>query len=187
MIFYNLKSLVTKPTDRMFLHMGAAHTNKYEFSGGSRMTHEYTLTKDKVFSVAPAYGTGSVIWYGDDMDLPGDPATLTDALSDAPKNPFFVSTTRPNAACQKNPFGLESEGGVGVGGTRADLYDGYIHYGRLTSEKRPKDATISRDIAIANDGKAGGAGISMVKLGRMLEFRERIRAKERAAKRSSAL
>lgn len=151
-IYFNMKSKIATASDRMFLHMGAAHTNKFEFSSGSRMSKEYALTKGRTFSIAPAYGDGSVIWYGKDEDLPGEPTTLTTALSNKPANPFFVSTTRPSASCVANPFGAETEDTVGVGGKRSDLYDGYIHYGTLTSEKRPFDATLSRD-DVAHDGK----------------------------------
>jgi|GEM_PF-2725799 len=181
-IYYNMRAAMPDASSRMFLHMGAAHTNKHTFSAGSRMTKEYALTKGQVFSVAPAYGDGSVIWYGRDMDLPGEPRTLTSALTDAPEHPFFVSTTRPNASCEANPVGEENDDTVG-GGTRGELYDGYIHYGKLTSERRPSDATLSRDIPVA--GSAGAAPGS--KAAALIAFRERIERRERAAIRAGVL
>lgn len=170
-IYFNMKSKVATASDRMFLHMGAFHTNKHLASAGSRMANEYALTKGQVFSVAPAYGDGSVIWYGQDMDLPGEPATITGALTDKPTQTFFVSTTRPSAACVANPFGEESEETVGVGGSRADLYDGYIHYGTLTSERRPTEATLSREMTAK--GLREMAGLEA--------FRARIARNERSA------
>ena len=172
-IYYNLHTKMAAPTDRMFLHMGAFHTNKEEASAGSRMAKEYALTKGQVFSLAPAFGDGSVIWYGQDMDLPGAPQTITSALTSAPEHPFFISTTRPSTSCQKNPLGDEPEDFTG-GGTRGELYDGYIHYGKLTSERRPADTTFSRDSETAATRSIG-------------EFRARIQQRERRAIESGAL
>lgn len=183
-IYYNLKTKMLTATDRMYMHMGAAHTNKHEFSGGSRMSKEYPLTKGQVFSVAPAYGNGSVIWYGRDMPLPGAPETVVGALTQAPGHPVFVSTTRPSASCETNPLGEEPEDSVG-GGTRAELYDGYIHYGPLTSERRPKDTKLSRDSEVL-----GGSGSSQGMAARaaaIAAFRERVAEKEKRAVAAGAL
>lgn len=164
-IYYNLRTKMAGANDRMFLHMGAFHTNKHEASAGSRMAQEYAQTKGQVFSVAPAYGDGSVIWYGQDMDLPGEPAIILGPLSNAPPHPLFVSTKRPSATCQGNPVGREPEESVG-GGTRGELYDGYIHYGKLTSERKPTQSTLSRGEVV--DGSFAA-------------FRARIEARERDA------
>lgn len=183
-IYYNLKAKMLKATDRMYMHMGAAHTNKHEFSAGSRMSKEYPLTKGQVFSVAPAYGDGSVIWYGQDMPLPGGPETVVGALAQAPSHPAFVSTTRPNASCETNPLGEEPEDSVG-GGTRRELYDGYIHYGALTSERRPKDTKLSRDSEVL-----GGSGSSQdmgAHAAAIVAFRERVEQKEKRAIATGAL
>ena len=147
-IYYNMKSKMAAPSDRMFLHMGAAHTNKHTFSAGSRMSKEYGNTKGKVFSVAPAWGDGSVIFYGQDMDLPGEPKSLVTALTSTPEHPLFLSTTRPSKACEANPVGEEPETSLGSG-TRAELYDGYIHYGKLTSERNPEETQLSPEDEVA--------------------------------------
>jgi hypothetical protein len=39
-IYHNMRTHMAAPTDRMFLHMGAFHTNKHEASAGSRMSNE---------------------------------------------------------------------------------------------------------------------------------------------------
>lgn len=174
LIYYNMHAKMMAPTDRMFLHMGAAHTNKHSASAGSRMAKEYPLTKGQVFSVAPAWGDGSVIFYGQDTDLPGEPATITTALTQAPNHPLFVSTTRPSAACESNPLGQE---GYQPGGTkRSELYDGYIHYGKLTSMKRPQDTILSRatPAAAATESKHDHVRA-------LVAFRARIEQNERAA------
>lgn len=193
-IYYNMKSLMPTATERMFLHMGAAHTNKHTFSAGSRMSNEYALTKGRVFSVAPAYGDGSVIWYGGDQRLPGEPESIVAALGDAPKHPFFVSTTRPSAACEENPVGQELEGTLGAGGRRAQLYDGYIHYGKVTSERRPSDTNLDKGAEILGGPKRSAAATSSgvptaleAKVARVLDFRARILEKERAAIAKGAL
>jgi hypothetical protein len=171
-IYYNMHAKMPDASDRMFLHMGAAHTNKHEGSGGSRMAKEYPLTKGQVFSFAPAWGDGSVIWYGGEEDLPGEPTMIVDALSHKPAHPFFVATNRPSASCQDNPLGEDQETSIG-GATRGEMYDGYIHYGRLTSERSPTDATLSRDVDVLGEGVAA--------------FRARIERRERAAIASGRL
>lgn len=158
-IYYNMHRKMKQPTDRMFMHMGAAHTNKYADSGGSRMAKEYPLTMGRVFSVAPAYGSGSVISYGGQhFDLPGEPTTIVRAMGDDPGQPFFVSTTRPNASCQRNPLGEEPEDINRGGGSRAETYDGYIHYGKLTPEDRPYDTKLpTLEAATPSSGKNAAA------------------------------
>lgn len=174
-IYYNMRSKMPAASDRMFLHMGAFHTNKHEASAGSRMANEYALTKGQVLSIAPAYGDGSVIWYGEDMDMEADPTTITDALGHTPDHPFFVSTNRPSASCAANPLGEEMESNVG-GGTRGELYDGYILYGQLTSEKRPTNATLTRGDE-ADTGGQGGKEASEI-AAKLASWRARVAAKE---------
>jgi hypothetical protein len=170
-IYYNLRTHLAAQTDRMFLHMGAAHTNKGENtsrgyqSAGGRMAHMYPLTKGQVFSIAPAYGNGSVTWYGQELELPGEPVTIISSLTDSPPHPVFVSTTRPSDECVANPLATELEDNAGI--PRAEAYDGYVHYGQLTSETRPKDTSLERE---TDDGKRSFRAL-----------RARIERKERAA------
>lgn len=171
-IYYNLRTQIPEG-DRMYLHMGAFHTNKHDSSAGSRMAHEYSVTKDQVFSVGPAVGDGSVIWYSEDVPLEGEPASVVRALSSSPPHPLFVSTTRVNLACEANPLGIELDTGVTGIGTRGELYDGYVHYGKLTSEIRPGDTTFT-----LRSAKSGGA----LPRGSFQAFRDRVEALERAAK-----
>lgn len=141
-IYFNMRQKMGA-SDRMYLHMGSFHTNKFDSSAGSLMAREYPLTKNKVFSVAPAYGNKSVIWYGEEEVLDAEPLSISRALSDSPPSPLFVSTTRPNAECQGNPLGVELETDVtDSAGKRAEMYDGYIHYGVLTAETDPSKAKI---------------------------------------------
>lgn len=168
-IYYNLHSRMRAPTDRMFLHMGAAHTNKNSWSAGSRMAQEYAPTKGQVFSVAPAYGEGSVIWYGQEVPLPSDPLTIAEALTASPPHPLFVPTQRPTAACQANPLGAERDGFEGLG-TRGESYDGYLHYGVLTQEQKPAATTMSKDDAVIADA--------------LQAFTARVRRNEREALRA---
>jgi len=107
-----------------------------------------------------------------EVDLPGDPQTITTGLSQKPAHPVFVSTTRPSAACEDNPLGEELEDRTGAGGTRKDAYDGYIHYGALTSERNPSDTTYSRDSGM---------------VAKLRAFRASLERNERAAKASGAL
>ncbi len=176
-IYYNLRSQMNEG-DRMYAHMGAFHTNKHEASAGSRMAHEYGKTRDQVFSVGPAIGEGSVVWYGKDVALEGEPKTLVRALSSAPAHPVFVSTTRPNALCEANPLGAELDPQVTGSGARNELYDGYIHYGKLTSEIRPRDTTFAPQ---------SGANDATSQRGSFQAFRDRVHVLEGEALRNREL
>jgi hypothetical protein len=144
-IYANLKAAMRDPNRRMYLHMGAFHTNKLSASAGSRMAHEFPQTKDRVFSVGPAYGKGSVVYYGQEVSLQAEPRMLTEAVGDAPGDPLLVSTSRPGKTCEQNPLGQEQEDRVIGQGQREDVFDAYLHYGVLTSERRPDQTTLSRE------------------------------------------
>lgn len=178
-IYYNMHDKMRDPADRMFLHMGAFHTNKHAMSAGSRMAHEYALTKGQVFSVGPAYGDGSVIHYGQDQKIPGEPRTVMNALTHTPPHPLFVPLNQPSDTCVQNPLGLEADEGVAGEALRGELYDGYLHYGKLTSEAHPKDATLS--------SKSGGPNAASVspRVLALQSFRERVERREERALEAS--
>lgn len=171
-IYFNMRQSLGE-ADRMYLHMGSFHTNKFDSSAGSLMAHDYALTKDKVFSVAPAYGDKSVIWYaGEKEQLDGEPASIIRSLAATTLHPHYVSTTRPNAACEGNPLGVELETEVTESaGKRAEMYDGYIHYGVLTSEEEPSKATLE----LRSSGSPSGRGGS-----RFAQYRAAVAAREAA-------
>lgn len=166
-LYYNLRRGVLGANDKMFAHMGSFHTNKYSRSAGSRLTHEFAPTKDLVFSTAPAYEDGSVVWYGKDISLPADPPAIANAFAGSHPFPSYVPASEANRECVANPLGRETDLSVAGAGTRADLYDGYIFYGKLTPETQPKTTNLKRD----------EASLSV----RYAEFRERIVQKERSA------
>jgi hypothetical protein len=70
---------------------------------------------------------------------------LTRAVGDAPGDPLLVSTARPGKTCEQNPLGQEQEDRVIGGGKREDVFDAYLHYGVLTSERRPDQTSLSRE------------------------------------------
>jgi hypothetical protein len=70
---------------------------------------------------------------------------LTEAVGDAPGDPLLVSTSRPGKTCEQNPLGQEQEDRVIGQGQREDVFDAYLHYGVLTSERRPDQTTLSRE------------------------------------------
>lgn len=145
-IYYNMHAKMADSADRMFLHMGAAHTNKFAGSAGSRMAREYPGTKGKVFSVAPAYSDGSNIWYGGRrVPLTAEPKAITSPFTQVPADPVFVSVTRTGADCTQNPLTNVPEASVNRGGTMGETYDGYIYYGAVTPEDDPSVTVLSPD------------------------------------------
>lgn len=145
-IYYNLRQQLPDAGAKMYLHMGAFHTNKMEMSAGSRLVNEYDITRGKVVSVAAAWGTGSQIWYQQIMTLEPSPPVIAQSLQDSAFNPYFVSTTLPGVDCTENP--LRDAYDDTFYAPMGQLYDGYFHIRQLTPETRPGDITVPLGIAM---------------------------------------
>lgn len=142
-IYYNLRQALKSSETKLYLHMGAFHTNKSESSAGSRIAHEYEITKNKVFSVAAAWGDGSQINYSYVMDVPADPEIIDEALSSKTTGPYFISTTYPGTDCVTNPLPNIYLDKDDFKGTMDQLYDGYIYIRQLTPDTFPDSSTLT--------------------------------------------
>ena len=141
-IYFNMQDFMRAQTDRMYLHMGAFHTNRYSESAGSRMARENPATLGRFFSVGPAYGTGSAIYYSGVQQLPRSPDGVAPALDAIGADPVFISSILPNAECTDTPIATMVED-VSLA-PAAETLDGYVHIRRLTPETQPTSATVLR-------------------------------------------
>lgn len=114
--YLNVQALMTKPEDRLYMHVGAFHVNKlpktiYGLTTISGiLANEFSLTKGQVFTVAPAFAAGSVSatnWSTypprDSVWKSGIPKPVIDAVSDNPLHPLFISAVQSSKDCQANP------------------------------------------------------------------------------------
>ncbi len=158
--YANVRALMTKPEDRLYMHVGAFHTNKLPrtirglktISG--MLENDFPLTRGQVFTLAPAFGAGSVSATNWSTFPPKDftwksgmPTPIVKALSETPSHPLFISAVQPSSECQTNPlktmidkitakeFATEEK-------PLGEMYDGFIHFGRLTSDRRPGDTKL---------------------------------------------
>ncbi len=87
-----------------------------------------------MYTVAPAYGAGSEIFYGiQTQNVPAEPAALAGTLSQLPVENYFVSTNQPGLDCSANPFA--DDVAQQIGGTYGTSYDAFFWYRLLTPEQ----------------------------------------------------
>ncbi len=143
-IYSNIKTAITSDA-RMYLHMGSEHTTKRgtvapgRAGAGARLSNENEATRGKVIAIGPAWSPGSTVFYaGAETEASATDFSVTTAFPAPPAQPMFVSTLAPSARCEANPIGAE----VTEDGPRGEVFDGYIHYGKLTPENRPGDTVL---------------------------------------------
>ncbi len=144
-IYYNLRQQLPDAGTKLYLHMGAFHTNKLEMSAGSRLAQEYDVTRGNVVSVAAAWGAGSQIWYQQVVTLEPSPPVVAQSLQGVAFNLHFVSTTLPGVDCMENPLRAAYDDTFFA--PMGELYDGYFHIRQLTPETRPDDIILPLGIA----------------------------------------
>lgn len=143
LIYENYRSHIRDGNDRVYAHMGLAHTEKgssgYGFSTcGGRLAHDYPLTEGRVFSTRPDVGPGSKISYwGQIENVPSEYPIIAQGLSDALLDVYDVSTHAPGIGCIENPISsLKVSPSYQPTG---DAYDAIIYVKLLT----PDDGTRS--------------------------------------------
>jgi hypothetical protein len=140
-IYYNLRQQLEDDSARVYLHMGAFHTNKHVASAGSRVYHDFEPVGGKVVSVGPAFGAESrIMYFNQEMPLPAMPIAVAGPLAEHAADPVFVSSHLPDAACTDNPLAEANDELIDA--PMAQTVDGYLHIRRLTPENRPDDSTL---------------------------------------------
>lgn len=105
LIKYNFESAFLAETDRAYAHMGAAHCAKTDYNVASYLDQEFEPTLGSVYSVYPAYGEGSAIFYGyASQSVPKEPSVVWEGLKDHPLDRYFLSASLPGQGCMDNPF-----------------------------------------------------------------------------------
>ena len=131
---YNFRRALPDPSTKLYAHMGAAHAAKGGWNVAGLLDAEHAPVQGRVYSVTPAYGQGSEIFYGmSTQTVPPEPSALANTLAQLPLENYFVSTNHPGIDCDGNPF---SDGvAERVGGAYGTAYDGFFWYRLLTPEQ----------------------------------------------------
>ncbi len=118
----------------LYAHMGAAHAAKGGWNVAGQLDKYYPTTLGQVYSVTPAYGPGSAIFYGfSSQSLPTEPKSLGEALATMPEDRYFLPTAHPGLDCTGNPY--EDVNVNGLGGQYGTSYDSFLFYDKLTADK----------------------------------------------------
>ncbi len=137
LIFMNYQHIFADGTERVYAHMGAHHTGKGDDAVAQWLHEQFEPTTGKLFTLTCGMGPGSVITYGGDpVDLDPEPTQMSNALSDAPSDVYFLSSVLPGGDCVGNPFQDMKVPGSGWGSNLeyGTTYDGIVFYRQLSPE-----------------------------------------------------
>jgi hypothetical protein len=136
LIFWNYRRVIDEVEGGLYAHMGSAHTAKGGFSThvAEMLNEEHSPTTGAVYSVAPAYGPGSRIFYTiGTQPVPEEPVLVSEALADATVDNYYLSTIRPGFDCTENPFpNILTD--IGLPGTSYGHWDAFFWFRQLTPD-----------------------------------------------------
>ncbi len=131
---YNFRRALPDDDTILYAHMGAAHCAKGDWNVAGMIHKEHPPAQGRVYSVSPAWGPGSKVFYGiSAQGLPAEPPALADLLVQMPAENYFVASNHPGMDCSANPFGDDVS--RQVGGTYGASYDAFFWFNILTPEK----------------------------------------------------
>lgn len=134
LVFYNYRMFIQSGEERVYTHMGAAHTAKMDGQVAYWLDMDHPATADGVYTVAPAYGPGSKIMYGAWVfDLDPEPQIASDILWKLPIDNYFLATHHPGTGCIGNPFVRVEV--TELGGFYGASYDSLFWYRLLTPDR----------------------------------------------------
>jgi hypothetical protein len=133
-IFYNYRTMTDWDGVRVYTHMGSAHTAKMEGQVASWLDGDFEPTMDAVYTLTPAFGSGSAIMYaGYVFDLDPEPSLVAAALETMPVDSYFLAAAHPGEGCVGNP--LLAMPVSDLGGFYGVSYDGLFWFRRLTPDR----------------------------------------------------
>jgi hypothetical protein len=133
-LIWTFQNAIPDDDTLLYAHMGAAHAAKGGWNVAGQLDKYYPTTMGQIYSVTPAYGPGSAIFYGfSSQSLPTEPKTLGEALATMPEDRYFLPTAHPGLDCIGNPY--EEVNVNGLGGQYGTSYDSFLFYDKLTADK----------------------------------------------------
>ena len=137
LIFMNYQHIFADGTERVYAHMGTNHAGKGDDVVAQWLHEQFEPTTGKLFTLTYGMGPDSVITYrGELEDLDPKPTQMSNALSGAPSDVYFLSSVLPGGDCVGNPFKNMTIPNSGWGSTLkyGTTYDGIVFYRQLSPE-----------------------------------------------------
>ncbi|MBN1947967.1 MAG: hypothetical protein JW797_20030 [Bradymonadales bacterium] len=137
LIFWNFRQAMPTGEERIYGHMGAAHAAKTsdQLLLAGMMNTDFEPTAGQVYTITPAYGPGSAIFYGlFTQDVPPEPELVSNALSELEGDRYFLSTHKPGIECLANPFLDISAITMVSGANYGTGWDAFFWFSRLTPD-----------------------------------------------------
>lgn len=98
------KAIESRP-GRVYAHMGAAHAGKGTWTVSSHLDEVYFADQDAVYTITPAIGTGSQVFYGFmSQPVSAEPSVIASALAPMPQDRYFLAADEPGQDCAGSPF-----------------------------------------------------------------------------------
>ena len=131
---YNFRRALPDEDTVLYAHMGAAHCAKGSWNVAGLIDAQHPPAQGRVYSVSPAWGQGSKVFYGMSAQaVPAEPTALAGLLSQMPMENYFMASSHPGKDCTANPFA--DDVAQQVGGTYGTSYDAFFWFKMLTPEK----------------------------------------------------
>jgi hypothetical protein len=116
--------------------MGSAHVAKggYESHVAAMLNDLNPSTVDAVYTVTPAYGPGSRVFYAiGPQNVPAEPSLVSEGLADEVLDNYYLSTIHAGFDCTDNPFpDIVAE--MGLAGTSYGHWDAFFWFRQLTPD-----------------------------------------------------
>lgn len=127
------KAIEARP-GRVYAHMGAAHAGKGTWTVSSYLDEEVFAGQDAVYTVTPAIGNGSQVFYGImSQPVPAEPPIITSALDPLPEDRYFLAADEPGLDCNESPFMDHAIPDLD-GSFYGVAYDAFVWYRELTAD-----------------------------------------------------
>jgi hypothetical protein len=133
LIYYNYRMAIVTGDEKVYAHMGAAHTAKAPGNVAYMLQNDHTPTAGLVYTVTPAYGPGSRIMYGGWVQsVDPEPLVVSAMLAGALVDNYFLATNHPGVGCIGNP--MSDDPVSSVSSTYGQAYDSMFWYRVLTAD-----------------------------------------------------
>ena len=132
-LLWNYKNILPDSDTKVYSHVGAAHASQAGWNVAGQLSQHYGPTKDRIYSVAPAYGPGSKVFYGImTQSVPTEPAVAGESLAGLPEKNYYLSTVHPGLDCSGNPF--LDEPVPQLGNMYGTSWDAFFFYSQITAD-----------------------------------------------------
>lgn len=134
LVKYLFERAIEARPGRVYAHMGAAHAGKGTWTVSSYLDEEVFTDQDAVYTVTPAIGNGSQVFYGImSQPVPAEPPVISSALDPQAGDRYFLAADEPGQDCSESPF-MDHPIPDLDGSFYGVAYDAFVWYRKLTAD-----------------------------------------------------